>query len=219
MTVPEHGKAVDGPVVPMEDQILATAATLFAEHGYASTSMRELAARVGVRSASVYYYFPSKEAILRRICADSLSRITASAASAVSATPSVASFTSMIEAHLTTALTDREMHATMLIELRRLSPEERQEVLAARDRHEQLLRSEVERMQNAGLIRSDMDSSLITLGLLNLLNWTIFWYRDGGSSDPRSLASTFATLFLSGALAGGEPGRRPVLVPVPEVGA
>jgi AcrR family transcriptional regulator len=190
----------------MEDQILMVAGRLFAERGYASTSTRELAARVGVRSASIYYHFESKEAILRRICADSLARITAAAASTSGPEPSVESFTRLIRAHLTTALRDREMHATMLIELRRLSGDQQADILAARDRHEGLLRHEVERMQDAGLLRGDMESRLITLSLLNLLNWTIFWYREDGSLDPESLATAFATLFLHGALADGRTG-------------
>jgi AcrR family transcriptional regulator len=195
--------ALAGRALRMEDQILATAGKLFAEQGYASTSTRELAARVGVRSASIYYHFQSKEAILHRICADSLARITAATASSSAPEPSVESFAQMIRAHLITALSDREMHATMLIELRRLSGDEQKDVLAARDRHEELLRHEVERMQGAGLLREDMDSRLITLSLLNLLNWTIFWYREGGPLDPEALATAFATLFLQGALADG----------------
>jgi AcrR family transcriptional regulator len=187
----------------MEDQILAAAATLFAEQGYATTSTRELAARVGVRSASIYYHFPSKEAILRRICADSLSRITSAAAAVAAPEPSVESFAQLVEAHVLAALRDRDMHATMLIELRRLSSSERDEVLVARDRHEQLLRAEVERMQRAGHFRRDLDARLVTLALLNLLNWTIFWFREGGSLDERTLASAFTRLFLEGALADG----------------
>jgi AcrR family transcriptional regulator len=187
----------------MEHQILAAAAALFAERGYATTSTRELAARVGVRSASIYYHFPSKGAILRRICADSLARITSAASSVAEPEPSVASFSRMIEAHLLAALKDRDMHATMLIELPRLPEGERNEVRGARDRHEELLRTEVERMQAAGLFRADMDPRLLTLALLNLLNWTIFWFREGGSLDERTLATAFAQLFLEGALADG----------------
>ena len=47
------------------DRIRRTAATLFAERGYAGTSMSKLAGEVGIRKASLYNYYPSKEALLQ----------------------------------------------------------------------------------------------------------------------------------------------------------
>lgn len=46
------------------EQILAAAAELFAEHGYAGTSTRAIAERVGIRQASLYYHFAGKDEIL-----------------------------------------------------------------------------------------------------------------------------------------------------------
>ncbi len=45
------------------DQILQTAAELFAANGYTSTSMREVAASSGILAGSLYHHFASKEAI------------------------------------------------------------------------------------------------------------------------------------------------------------
>ncbi|RZS87545.1 TetR family transcriptional regulator [Motilibacter rhizosphaerae] len=44
--------------------ILDVAARLFAERGYAATPTRAIADAVGIRQASLYYHFPSKETIL-----------------------------------------------------------------------------------------------------------------------------------------------------------
>lgn len=52
-----------GDLEPRE-QILDAAAELFAEHGYAGTSTRAIAERVGVRQASLYYHFAGKDEIL-----------------------------------------------------------------------------------------------------------------------------------------------------------
>lgn len=46
------------------DEILDAAAALFAERGYAGTSTRSIAERVGVRQASLYYHFAGKDEIL-----------------------------------------------------------------------------------------------------------------------------------------------------------
>ena len=45
------------------DRLLETASHLFAEKGYASTSVREIVARAGVSKPVLYYYFQSKEGL------------------------------------------------------------------------------------------------------------------------------------------------------------
>ncbi|MCC6382787.1 MAG: TetR/AcrR family transcriptional regulator [Dehalococcoidia bacterium] len=47
--------------------ILGAAERLFAERGYARTSMREIAAAVGITDAALYRHFPSKRAILESV--------------------------------------------------------------------------------------------------------------------------------------------------------
>lgn len=51
------------------ERIRESASTLFAERGYAGTSMSRLAGKVGVRKASLYNYYPSKEALLQDLVA------------------------------------------------------------------------------------------------------------------------------------------------------
>jgi AcrR family transcriptional regulator len=43
---------------------------LFAEHGYEKTSLREIAGRLGVTKAALYYHFKSKEDIVRSFTED-----------------------------------------------------------------------------------------------------------------------------------------------------
>ena len=49
------------------ERLLSCAASLFAERGYGGTSMADLAEQVGVRKASLYNYYPSKEEILMEL--------------------------------------------------------------------------------------------------------------------------------------------------------
>jgi AcrR family transcriptional regulator len=48
-------------------RILDTALDLFIERGYDKTSLREIAERVGVTKAALYYHFSSKEDLLRTL--------------------------------------------------------------------------------------------------------------------------------------------------------
>jgi TetR/AcrR family transcriptional regulator, cholesterol catabolism regulator len=50
------------------EEALDAAAELFAEKGYFSATMQEIAERVGLRAGSFYHYFSSKEEILAEVC-------------------------------------------------------------------------------------------------------------------------------------------------------
>ena len=51
------------------EEIIDAAARVFAERGYHGTSTQAIADVLGMRQASLYYYFPSKEAALEEVCA------------------------------------------------------------------------------------------------------------------------------------------------------
>jgi AcrR family transcriptional regulator len=59
---------------PRKEEILDVATRLFAERGYDGTSMNDVAERVGMRKASLFYHFTTKdalyEAVLDRVVAD-----------------------------------------------------------------------------------------------------------------------------------------------------
>ena len=48
---------------------------MFAEQGYEKTSLREIAERLGVTKAALYYYFKSKEDIVRSLVEDYMAEI------------------------------------------------------------------------------------------------------------------------------------------------
>ena len=49
------------------EKILRTSIDLFAQKGFGTVTTREIAAAVGIKAASIYNHFPSKEAILDEI--------------------------------------------------------------------------------------------------------------------------------------------------------
>ncbi|MED5816192.1 TetR/AcrR family transcriptional regulator [Mycolicibacterium sp. 050232] len=57
------------PGTTAREQILDAAAELFTTHGYASTSTRRVADEVGVRQASLYHHFATKDDILDALLA------------------------------------------------------------------------------------------------------------------------------------------------------
>jgi AcrR family transcriptional regulator len=182
-------------------RLLATAARLFRRSGYAGATTRELASELGIQSASLYYHIGSKEDLLYDLSVASLTHIRAEVATAMADQPTaLARLQALIGAHVSTALADQDQHAAMLMELRSLGAERRAEVLALRDAYEQMVRDAIGDAQREAALRQDISTKDLGLALLNLLNWSIFWYQPDGDLTPERLARLLSTLFLEGAL-------------------
>lgn len=67
---PRHKAAHEAPRGDTRERIQAIALDLFAEQGYEKTSLREIAERLGVTKAALYYHFKSKEDIVRSFTED-----------------------------------------------------------------------------------------------------------------------------------------------------
>jgi AcrR family transcriptional regulator len=61
---PRHTLASGPAGATAREQILDAAAALFAERGFAATTTRLIAERVGIRQASLYYHFAGKDELL-----------------------------------------------------------------------------------------------------------------------------------------------------------
>src|SRR5829696_3533548 len=59
------------------EKIQDVALELFGEQGYDKTSLREIAERLGVTKAALYYHFKSKEEIVESFSADHIAKIQA----------------------------------------------------------------------------------------------------------------------------------------------
>jgi TetR/AcrR family transcriptional regulator, cholesterol catabolism regulator len=191
--------AADG-VERTSTRVLSEAAQLFRERGYAASTTRELSARLGINKASLYYHISSKEDLLHGICIESLRRVHEEVAAAVEAESDPRErIRALMRAHLHSMLTDLPMHSTMLLEGKSLSGQKAEEVQAARDEYEKLVFQTVSKAQRAGALRKDVTAKHLTLGLLNLLNWSMAWWNPEGELSPGELADVLSDLYLNGA--------------------
>jgi AcrR family transcriptional regulator len=185
--------------IPTSERILSTAAALFREKGFAGSTTRELAALLGIRKASLYHHIETKEEILYQICVASLTRIIGEIVKSIPAVVSQDDLRTMIRSHVAEIVGTRDFHAVMLTEMRGLTPEHLIEVMVLRDRYEELIRDVVRQSQALGILRDDVAAKYLMLCLLNLLNWTIFWFKPGGDLDADELGDLLACVYLEGA--------------------
>jgi AcrR family transcriptional regulator len=183
-------------------RLLRTAATLFRQKGYARSTTRELAELLGIQKGSLYYHVSKKEDLLYQLCVNSLEHIQKEVEEAIAQHHEpLDRLRALIQRHMYIILADQDMFATVLIELRELSEQRRARVFQLQHAYEALVKATIAEAQHAGVLRQDIPARQQMLALLNLLNWSAFWYHPGGGQTPEELAETFTTIFLDGAKA------------------
>ncbi|MHB8393796.1 MAG: TetR family transcriptional regulator [Candidatus Dormibacteria bacterium] len=191
---------VGEPIPSRSDTLMAVAAGLFRRKGYAATTTREIAELVGLEKGSLYHYIQGKEDLLYHLCVESLSNIqTQVAACVMRGGEAKGRLKELIAIHVRVMLEEGDKHAVMLVELRSLRGQNLAHVITLRDEYEALIRGLIGECQTAGLLRTDISAGMLTLALLNLLNWSIFWYDPTGPLSPRDLASVLTRIYLDGA--------------------
>lgn len=109
----------------------------------------------------------------------------------------------LIRAHLRAILDSPDRYATTLTELRSLGPKRRKKVMELRDQHESFVRSILQNAQAEGIVRKDISAKYLSLSLLDLLNYSMFWFQHGKNLSTENLADLFITIFLNGVANSG----------------
>lgn len=177
--------------------IVRAAGRLFAEKGYAATTIRDIAGAVAMQSGSPFYHFKTKHDMLRAVVLEGMGAIDAAVAQAAQTGRSPrATFEAMLRAHLDQLLGEegRDFAATLLHESRHLDPAAQAEVVALKDRYEAMWQKALKDLKRAGLIADD--SHVARLFLMGALNWTVQWYRPDGGKSVAQIARQLSSLLL-----------------------
>jgi AcrR family transcriptional regulator len=179
-------------------EIQSAAAELFAEHGYAGTTVRALAARAGVQPSLIYHYFGSKEGLLYAILSEQMRRLidaVREATSRESRPPE--QIAGWVRAHVRTDGTRKHFSIISDAELYALSEPHRAAVVAQRRHYEDLLTGIVEQGRREGLF--DVQSTkLVVYAIGRMCSGAGKW---GSSSDParlQELGDCYAELIVRG---------------------
>lgn len=182
-------------------EVLETAARMFAEKGYESTTSKDIGTELGMLRGSIYYYFESKELLLFELIEEVwvgalayLDEILASDAGPVE------KLEELIRRHVL-YLTDNTVNASLFLhEARSLSGEHRKAVEAHELRYQRAVTQLIKDGQKLGVIRGDVDAKLVMFQLLGAVNWTYRWYQKGKGAAATRVADQFSHSLLEGLL-------------------
>lgn len=189
-------------------EIIEAAARVFAERGFHGATTQDIADVLGIRQASLYYYFSSKEAALEAVCLKGVEGFF-EAAKAIAARPLSARerLILLIHSHLS-PLTDRGDFVRVFLNERQFLPNESRRRIGRWSRGLERIFEEVIKEGIAkGEFRADLDAHLATLTVLGMCNAVPAWYR----KENRPLAeigAALAALVIDGAAKRPVPRRR-----------
>lgn len=181
------------------DEFMRVAADVFAERGYHGAGMREIAERCGVKPAALYYYFPSKAAILEAICNFGVTQfVERLAAIQVADLPIEEKVRRAVRAHLEPLL-DRQFYVhAFLFQRRELPAAVRRPLDTLARNYEELWLALLVEGQTLGMISRSIDRKVSVLAILGMCNAVARWSRTSVDLGLEAVAASFSQLIVSG---------------------
>ncbi|MHA7888423.1 TetR/AcrR family transcriptional regulator [Roseicyclus sp.] len=169
-------------------RLRAAALRLFARHGFAAVSMRQIAAEVGVQAGALYLYTPDKQALLFELMRGHLEDLLADWAPPEA--PPVAQLESFVRHHIRYHLDRPDLVFIAYMELRNLEPANFAVIEGLRRDYETQLETILKRGREVGVF-DVADTKLATMALIAMLTGVTTWYREGGRLDRDTVETIY----------------------------
>ena len=176
------------------DRILTLATAAFAQIGYPSASMSQLAQACGTSKARLYHYFPSKESILF----ESLDRYTRRLGELVAGVRArgLAPRDALVRALLLEYRDSRERHVALLNDVKFLAPAQCEAIRAQQRTVVDAVADTLQRMAPDRFAPEERKAA--TMALFGMINFTFAWLRPDGPISYERYAALVVDLWERG---------------------
>ena len=182
-----------------KEQVIRKAAELFREKGYAASSMRDLAQKLGIEAASLYSHIKSKEEILRNLCFDMAAEFRKSLEEVEKQGGSASEkLKKGIIGHISVMAMDLTASAVFMNEHRHLSQPYLRDFLLLRINYINRFKAIIEQGVKTGEFKSNIDKKLAVMTLFSSLNWMPQWYDPNSNIVPVELGQQLADMLVNG---------------------
>lgn len=182
-----------------KEQVIRKAAELFREKGYAASSMRDLAHKLGIEAASLYSHIKSKEEILRNLCFDMATEFRKSLEEVEKQNVSASEKLKLgIIGHIQVMAKDLTASAVFMNEHRHLSQPYLRDFLLLRINYINRFKSIIEQGIKSGEFKENIDTKLSVMTLFSSLNWMPQWYDPDGAIDSVDIGQQLSEMLING---------------------
>ncbi len=152
---------------------------LFAKHGYAAVSMRQIAAEVGVQAGALYNYIPDKQSLLLELMKSHMDHLLSTLPDSVTKGPAIVRLEAFVRHHIAFHRDRPEEVFIAYMELRNLSDENFLLIEGLRAEYE----NHLDAILKSGVAEGVMapgDTRVATFALIAMLTGVNTWFREGG---------------------------------------
>lgn len=183
-------------------QILAAAASVIAERGYAQTMLDEIARRARTRAGSLYYHFASRdeliEEVLRRGVRMTFERSQEVVAALPKGTPAVSRLEAVIRSHLGLMLVESNYAKATARLIGQIPADMAERINDEYERYGKFLDRLIRAAINSGEIDASIDPSAYRLLIMGAINWAPEWFSPNGRLTAEQVSDMFIKMSLDG---------------------
>jgi AcrR family transcriptional regulator len=178
--------------------ILRNAAKLFAQKGYAGTTIVDLAKATTSSRGALYHYFDSKEAILKEIVLQHVGDMTARVEAAIAASRDpTEQCRNVIQAMIGLNTQSRNESVVLMNDPQYLDRKDQRTITRRQNEIVDLVADVLARADKAKRIKPKTRKAY-TMLLFGMMNFIYTWYDPKGPVAPDELAGMVAEVFLNG---------------------
>ena len=185
-------------IINRKEQITETAAKLFRKNGYIGTTMRDLAAELGIEAASIYHHVKSKEELLETICFDMANKFILNAKEINDIYFNAEEKLRLaIKLHIETITLNQNQSAVFLQEWRNLNEPNFSKFKMLRDQYENQFTIIIIDGENEDIF-DFVDKKFAVLSILSTINFVNEWYNPEGKMNAAEIAEKLSNFILGG---------------------
>ena len=181
-------------------EIINAAIDVFYEYGYHRASMRDIARRIGVTQASLYYHFRNKEELLFTIVNQAANYLLLTLRSILKQKKDpIEKLKDIIMGQILMTKTRRK-EVKILVEDKKFLSAELNKLVKEQERTTyELFKANMEELEIQGKLRQ-YDLTTATFGIFGMINWLYHWYKPNKKLTLDELAEHIVNILFYGLL-------------------
>jgi AcrR family transcriptional regulator len=184
--------------VEKRQRILDAAAKILAKRGYSETTLQEVASECGMYAGSIYYYFDSRDDLVREVLAESLMRMHRNIEAMGEVLPKPVTDTERLQRIIKVLLDANIRRDDYAIAYNRNFDQIPEHIASEIKRERRRYRTDWDDIlisgRDSGEFGEDTDAVLARFLILGAIHWVSRWYEPGGARKPEEITEAFTRM-------------------------
>jgi AcrR family transcriptional regulator len=184
----------------MKQKIIEASIDLFDKKGFTETSIQDIVDFVGVTKGTFYYYFSSKQELLKDIHLNYIEDLVKQQEAIINNPKKdyTEKLYDIVYMLINNIKTQRRSARIFFREMRHLNETHFEEIRVKRNVFRENYQKMIEEGISKGEFNNNFRPDMLTFGILGITNWSYYWFNPDGAVSEEELAETYVEMILNG---------------------